>query len=222
MNYAVILAGGKGLRIGGKTPKQFIDLNGEPMIVRTIRAFNDVEEIDGICVVCLIDYLNLLNDLVKKYSLNKVKYVCFGGDSRQESVRNSLITLKNNGVKDDDIVLIHDCARPFVSSQIILDNIKECKKSGAIVTAIRSTDSLLISKKGGEVDSYLDRSTVYNCQTPQTFKFSIIYEAHKDATDNKIFDSTDDASLVIRMNKKVSIVLGDSSNKKITYKEDLK
>ena len=78
MNYAVILAGGKGLRIGGKTPKQFIDLNGEPMIVRTIRAFNDVDEIDGICVVCLIDYLSLLNDLVKKYNLNKVKFVCFG------------------------------------------------------------------------------------------------------------------------------------------------
>ena len=125
-------------------------------------------------------------------------------------------------MKDDDIVLIHDCARPLISQKIILDNIKGCQEYGAVDTVIKATDTIVRSVDEQKISDIPLRKELYQGQTPQTFKFSIIYEAHKDATDNKIFDSTDDASLVIRMNKKVSIVLGDSSNKKITYKEDLK
>ena len=221
MNYAIVLAGGKGLRIGLDKPKQFIDINNEPMIVTSIKAFNDVNEIDSICVVCLKEYISYLNELVKKYSLNKVNLVVEGGASRQESVFNGLKALKNQGILDSDIVLIHDGARPFVSKEIILNNIKVAKENDAAITVIKSTDSLLMSKTGKVVDSYLDREHVYNCQTPQSFKFSLIFEAHNQARNDGIFDASDDARLVIRMNKKVSLVLGDANNKKITYKEDL-
>ena len=134
---------------------------------------------------------------------------------------NGLKALKNQGILDSDIVLIHDGARPFVSKEIILNNIKVAKENDAAITVIKSTDSLLMSKTGKVVDSYLDREHIYNCQTPQSFKFSLIFEAHNQARNDGIFDASDDARLVIRMNKNVSLVLGDVNNKKITYKEDL-
>ena len=221
MNYAIVLAGGKGLRLGLDTPKQFVIIKDEPMIVKTIKAFNNVDEIDAIIVVCLSDYIDHLNGLVKEYSLNKVKAVVAGGATRQQSVFAGLQTLEKLNASNEDVVLIHDGARPYVSKEIILNNIKTAKENDAAITVIKSTDSVLMSKQGKVVDSYLNREEIYNCQTPQSFKFGLILEAHKLAKEEGILDASDDACLVIRMNKKVSIVLGDVNNKKITYKEDL-
>ena len=221
MNYAIVLAGGKGLRLGLDTPKQFVIIKDEPMIVKTIKAFNNVDEIDAIIVVCLADYINHLNGLVKEYSLNKVKAVVEGGATRQQSVFAGLQSLEKLNASEEDVVLIHDGARPYVSKGIILNNIKTAKENDAAITVIKSTDSVLMSKQGKVVDSYLNREEIYNCQTPQSFKLGLILEAHKLAKEEGILDASDDACLVIRMNKKVSIVLGDVNNKKITYKEDL-
>lgn len=221
MNYAIVLAGGKGVRLGADRPKQFVIIKDEPMIVKTIKAFNSVDEIDEIIVVCLEEYISYLNELVEEYSLNKVKKVVAGGNSRQLSVYAGLEALEKANISKDDIVLIHDGARPFVSKEIILNNIKAAKENDAAITVIKSTDSVLLSKQGEVVDSYLNRDEVYNCQTPQTFKFDLILKAHKKAKEDGVAHASDDASLVIRMNQKVSIVLGDVNNKKITYKEDL-
>ena len=221
MNYAIVLAGGKGVRLGADRPKQFVIIKDEPMIVKTIKAFNSVDEIDEIIVVCLEEYISYLNELVEEYSLNKVKKVVAGGNSRQLSVYAGLEALEKANISKDDIVLIHDGARPFVSKEIILNNIKAAKENDAAITVIKSTDSVLLSKQGEVVDFYLNRDEVYNCQTPQTFKFGLILKAHKKAKEDGVVHASDDASLVIRMNQKVSIVLGDVNNKKITYKEDL-
>ena len=221
MNYAIVLAGGKGVRLGADRPKQFVIIKDEPMIVKTIKAFNSVDEIDEIIVVCLEEYISYLNELVEEYSLNKVKKVVDGGNSRQLSVYAGLEALEKANISKDDIVLIHDGARPFVSKEIILNNIKAAKENDAAITVIKSTDSVLLSKQGEVVDFYLNRDEVYNCQTPQTFKFGLILKAHKKAKEDGVVHASDDASLVIRMNQKVSIVLGDINNKKITYKEDL-
>ena len=221
MNYAIVLAGGKGVRLGADRPKQFVIIKDEPMIVKTIKAFNSVDEIDEIIVVCLEEYISYLNELVEEYSLNKVKKVVAGGNSRQLSVYAGLEALEKANISKDDIVLIHDGARPFVSKEIILNNIKAAKENDAAITVIKSTDSVLLSKQGEVVDFYLNRDEVYNCQTPQTFKFGLILKAHKKAKEDGVVHASDDASLVIRMNQKVSIVLGDINNKKITYKEDL-
>ena len=221
MNYAIVLAGGKGLRLGLDTPKQFVIIKDEPMIVKTIKTFNNVDEIDAIIVVSLSDYIDHLNGLVKEYSLNIVKAVVAGGATRQQSVFAGLQALEKLNASKEDVVLIHDGARPYVSKEIILNNIKTAKENDAAITVIKSTDSVLMSKQGKVVDSYLNREEIYNCQTPQSFKFGLILEAHKLAKEEGILDASDDACLAIRMNKKVSIVLGDVNNKKITYKEDL-
>ena len=153
--------------------------------------------------------------------MNKVKAVVAGGATRQQSVFAGLQTLEKLNASNEDVVLIHDGARPYVSKEIILNNIKTAKENDAAITVIKSTDSVLMSKQGKVVDSYLNREEIYNCQTPQSFKYGLILEAHKLAKEEGILDASDDACLVIRMNKKVSIVLGDVNNKKITYKEDL-
>ena len=221
MNYAIILAGGKGLRTGTKTPKQFLNIEkNTPMIVKTIKAFNSTKEVDAICVVCLDKYISKVNSFVEKFKLKKVQLVVKGGSTRQQSVFAGLNALKDAGAKENDIVLIHDCARPFVSKRIILDNIKQCEKYNAVITAIQSTDSVFISTDNHKVGKYLERKELYNCQTPQTFKFRLIYLAHQTAKSNGIKDATDDAMLVMRIGGIVRIVEGEASNKKVTFKED--
>ena len=220
-NIAIVLAGGQGLRMGSDTPKQFLNIDNLPMIVKTISAFNAVKAIDFILVVCLKDYIPEMEKLVKEYNLNKVRYIVEGGSTRQESVFKGLTKLKQEKVDGGDIVLIHDGARPFVSEKIILDNIEACDKHYAVNTVIKVTDSVLISKDGEYVNRYLDRDELYRCQTPQTFRLDIIYGAHEDAIKDGIVNATDDASLLIRFNKPVHLVLGDPSNKKITNPQDL-
>ena len=220
MNFAIILAGGKGLRTGFSTPKQFLEIDNIPMIARTIKAFNDAPEIDEICVVCVPEFVAKMNKIANEFYLNKVKCITQGGDTRQASVFAGLKAIKDNA-KEDDIVLIHDGARPFVDRKIILDNLDAVSKTGAVVTAIRTKDSILVSLDGKEVYGYMDRSQLFNVQTPQTFKFGIIYHAHESAVKDEINDATDDACLVVREGKKVVVVEGNPNNNKITYKEDL-
>lgn len=222
MNIAIVLAGGKGLRMGYSIPKQFLLINDKPMIVQTLEAFNQCQYIDAICLVCLEEYVEEAKSLIKEYGLNKVTYVINGGATRQESVFEGLKALKENGANDDDVVLIHDGARPFVSEKIILDNIRACRQYGSVCTVVKTTDSILISKDGNLVDDYLNRNELYNCQTPQTFKFKVIYDAHTKAYKKGINDATDDCVLVKKMNKYVYLVEGERTNLKITNPEDLK
>ena len=222
MNLAIVLAGGKGLRMGYSIPKQFLLINDKPMIVQTLDAFNQCQYIDAICLVCLEEYKDEAKSLIEEYNLNKVKYIVNGGATRQESVYEGLKAFKENGADDEDVILIHDGARPFVSEEIILNNIRACRQYGSVCTVVKTTDSILISKDGNLVDDYLNRNELYNCQTPQTFKFKVILEAHTKANKKGINDATDDCVLVKRLNKYVYLVEGERTNIKITNPEDLK
>ena len=217
----IITAAGSSTRIGSGVKKEYLPYkNGTVLSVCAetfLNAFAEDPEIEitDFIITCPRGGIEECRQALGNV-MNSGVHLVEGSDTRQKSVYNGLLAVKGQ----PDIVLIHDCARPFVSKRIILDNIKQCEKYNAVITAIQSTDSVFISTDNHKVGKYLERKELYNCQTPQTFKFRLIYLAHQTAKSNGIKDATDDAMLVMRIGGIVRIVEGEASNKKVTFKED--
>ena len=218
-NIALILAGGTGSRLGSTMPKQFLQLaNNKEIIVMSIDVFAKHPQIDRILVVCHKDYLNLLGSLIEMEHYKTPISLIAGGDTRQESSFLGLCKLEKR-CNDDDIILIHDAARPFVTSQIISDNITCAIKTSACTTVISMQDTVLFSQDDTTATSIPDRSKMYRVQTPQTFRLQLILNAHRTAQSSVLF--TDDAGLLVTQNIPVTLVAGDNRNIKITSSEDM-
>lgn len=217
MNIALILAAGKGTRLGNKTPKQFLKVDNKPIFIYPLEAFNNCKNIDSILVVANKEYFSFVKENVEAYGINKYRGLIQGGETRQESVRNGLDYL-SSVASDDDVILIHDSARAMVSEDIINANIAAMKKYDAVTTAIQASDTIVRSKDGKDIENALNRSELYLVQTPQTFRFKTIKEAHEKAINS---NSTDDSQLVRELGIEVGIVPGDRNNFKITTIDDL-
>jgi D-ribitol-5-phosphate cytidylyltransferase len=221
VNIGIILAGGIGSRMGlVDQPKQFIDVYGRPILVHTLEVFDMHSEIDAIAVVCLPEWQEDVRIWLRRYEVNKVKWLVDAGKTRQESVYNGLKAISKD-ISDDDIVVIHDSARPLISNRIISDNVAGAKRWKAVDTVIPSADTIIKSLNGEQMDSVPLRKELYLGQTPQSFKYSLIMEAHEHAKDNIIADATDDCQLILRRGTPVQLVQGDKLNFKITTMEDL-
>lgn len=220
MNIALIVAGGSGTRIGGDIPKQFLEIESKPLIIYTIEVFQEDPQIDAIALICREDYREKLSGWIEKWKLTKVKWITAGGDTRQQSVENGL-RLLDEYFSGDDILLIHDAARPLVSHRIISDSIKAAAEHGAVNTVVPSADTVIVSDDGLFIDEVTVRSKMYLCQTPQSFKLSVIKKAHEYAKTNRVNTATDDCQLVLAMGENVFLVKGDKLNFKVTTPEDL-
>ena len=222
MNIALILAAGSGTRMGNTNkPKQFLSIYNKPLIVHTIEAFEMHDDIDMILIVTNDTYIDDVKIWCKQYDLTKVQYIVAGGSSRQESVYNGLKKLEKSGTKDDDIILIHDAARPLISQTIITDNIESCKKYHAVDTVIPSSDTIIRSVDKETICEIQKRSEQYQGQTPQSFTFKVINDAHEYAKSINNTETTDDCRLVLNMGKEVHLVNGSKLNFKITTFDDL-
>jgi len=222
MNIAMILAAGTGSRMGNTaTPKQFLNIYNKPLIVHTVEAFEMNDKIDQIIIVTNDSYIDQVKVWCKQFDLGKVKYVVAGSDSRQKSVYCGLSKLKEVGIKDDDIVLIHDSARPLISQKIIDDNVELCEKYGAVDTVIPSADTIIRSINQETIHEIQKRSELFCGQTPQSFRFSIILGAHDLAISKNDSDTTDDCKLVIKYGVDVHLAMGSKMNFKITTFDDL-
>ena len=175
MNIAIVLAAGKSERLNDiNVPKQLYLLNNVPLFMYSVLTFNNLEDIDQVYVVTNEECYEKINQYLDLYRLEKVKGIFLGGKTRQESVYNALKKLEAAGINDDDIVLIHDAARPLMDKFIVLDNIAGVKMYDAVTTAIKVKDTVI---KGDEVlDDFVDREGLYQVQTPQSFRFRIIKE----------------------------------------------
>jgi D-ribitol-5-phosphate cytidylyltransferase len=221
MNIGIILAGGEGSRMGNiDRPKQFIEVYGKPVVIHTLENFDIHPEIDAIAVVCLKEWQEELKILIRKFELNKVKWIIDGGKTRQESTLNALNVLVEV-LNSDDIVVIHDSARPLITNSVISNNIKGANEFGAVDTIIPASDTIVRSLDGNKIFDIPVRRELYLGQTPQSFKFSIIKEAHEIAINNNIDNATDDCQLVLNTGKSVHLITGDKLNFKITTQEDL-
>lgn len=218
MNIALIVAAGSSLRMGNvDTPKQFINFEGKPLLIYSVDTFNKHNQIDAVVIVTSNDYIEQVNNWCKEYKLNKVKAIVSGGSTRQESVYNGLKAMKDFA-KDNDIVLIHDAARPLISEDIISNNISACEQYDAVTTVIKANDTIVHSTEGESINDVPKRKELYQSQTPQTFKYSLIMKAHESVANS---DATDDTQLVLSLNRDVYLVLGDKRNFKVTTPEDL-
>ncbi|MBE6784373.1 MAG: D-ribitol-5-phosphate cytidylyltransferase [Ruminococcaceae bacterium] len=224
MNIAVILAGGTGSRMGMvDKPKQFIDIYGKPVVIHTIEAFEINENIDAICVICTKEWQEDLSIWIKEYDIRKVRWIGDAGKTRQESSLNALDAIKDD-VKDDDIIIIHDSARPLISQRIINDNIEKVKECGACDTVIPAQDTIIRSVDGETLESIPVRRELYLGQTPQSFRHSIVRKAYDDyfaLPENERPVMTDDCGLVLASGVKIGMAMGDKLNMKMTTMEDL-
>ncbi|MCF6411880.1 2-C-methyl-D-erythritol 4-phosphate cytidylyltransferase [Pseudalkalibacillus salsuginis] len=215
MDYIVVIpAAGQGKRMDAGKNKQLITLQGIPLIVHTLRIFQEDDWCSGIILVGNKRELNELEQIVSEYNLDKVQRIVAGGLERQHSVYEGL-----KAIDAESLVLIHDGARPFVSIDSIHNLVTRTIDSGAAVLAVPIKDTVKRIERGTVIET-VDRSSLWAIQTPQAFHLSLIRDAHE-AAGNKGHLGTDDASLVEHFGSSVSIVEGDYLNIKLTTKEDL-
>ena len=224
MNIALILAGGTGTRTNGNKPKQFMEINGVPMLVHTVCRFKQHDNIDYVCVVVPEAYIQDTKELLLQYN-QPADAVIAGGSDRRRSSYNGIKYLSDT-FSQEDIVLIHDAARPNICEKIITDNITAARQVGGAVTAVTAQDTLLIGDADKNVAGYVNRENAYIVQTPQSFKLGLILEAHEQVnaliSEGEIdpLSITDDSRLAVITDKKVAIVAGDKFNIKVTTVED--
>lgn len=212
---AIIPAAGRGLRMGGKG-KQFLELSGIPIIVRTLRVFEAVESVEAIYLVVPKDKVAYCEkEIVLAFNLEKVVKVIAGGEERQDSVSNALKITSAY-----DIIVVHDGVRPFVTEKMINESIEGAFEYGAAVVAIPETDTVKAADKEGFISREVKRERLWRIQTPQTFKRELLEEAMNKA-DEEGFKGTDESSLVERGGGRVKIIKGNSLNIKITVPEDI-
>lgn len=217
-NLTIILAGGSGIRLSKKSPKQFLHLTGKPIIAHTIEKFETHPGIDHIFIVTHPEYLDQTAALVEKNGYKKVKKVLKGGETRQESSYNGITA----GEEDYENVLIHDAARPFITHNIIDELIRKLGCFAAVVPGIPSADTIIKIDEGQLVEEIPDRTFLRRVQTPQAFKLTLIKKAHRLALDNNIQNVSDDCSLVLKFElADICFVPGSPDNIKITYPRDL-
>ena len=207
----IILMAGLSTRFGGPQNKQLCLLEGKPVFSYSLDAF--AHRFEELVVVVNNDNKSDVEEYLKKNSY-KAKVV-LGGETRQESVEHALSVLD---LDKDDIVVIHDAARPLVDVFIINQVVKAAEECGASTAYLEASDTIAIKNDKDEVKEFVNRNSVAQIQTPQAFKFGLLKEAHKLASSN---EATDDCSLILKMGNKVKLVKGDKKYHKITTKEDL-
>ena len=223
MIYAAILAGGKGTRMGGGLPKQFLEINGVPIVVRTVRAFLQCGVIDDIALCVPRDYMDYTRSTLDRYPDTYGKsYVIEGGADRTGSLENACRFFEERyEITDSDVLITHDCVRPFVTAGIVISSVETARKYGGATAAVPSVDTVCFSSDGRIIESVPDRSKLFSVQTPQTFMFRDFCEVLYSLTEEEKSRVTD-ASAVFRMRgRTVALSAGAHFNIKITHPSDI-
>ena len=213
--FAIIPAGGKGKRSGTDTPKQYLKFHGKELITYTLEVFQKNKFIDEIIISAEQSYFTLLNKIAKDYNLTKISQLVEGGEERQDSVYNALKAIKAD---DDDLISVHDAARPLLPDAILTKAFHTAKEKGNSLVCLKARDTLL---KGDKiVKEYVDRSEIYYVQTPQIFKYGDLMKAMKKAYE-KNFIGTDESMLIKEIGIDINIVEGSMLNFKVTTVTDI-
>jgi 2-C-methyl-D-erythritol 4-phosphate cytidylyltransferase len=210
----LIVAGGKGKRMHSTIPKQFIPLDGIPMLIHALLPFEQNPRINTIVIVLPKKYHMKGKHLLKKYNIQKISAISSAGKTRQCSVQHGLSTLVN---LKPDLVVVHDAARPLVTRELIDRVCAQAERSGAASAAVELTDTI-IRKHNGKL---VERDELLRIQTPQAFDYSLLCSAHSHAQKKGIDNYPDDTSLMRAYGVKTAFVEGDVSNLKLTSKGDL-
>ena len=221
MNIAVIFAGGVGRRMHTRDlPKQFLQVYGKPIIIHTLQIFDTHSGIDAIVIACVKEWIPYLNELIDQYDLKKVKSVVVGGENGQESIYRGLLAAKAIAY-EEAIVLIHDGVRPFITHQVIDDNIQSVKEHGTAITTSIVTETLLIVDGTNLIEEVPDRSNSRIAKAPQSFWLEDILKAHDKAVLEGKKDFIDSCTMMQYYNYPLYLVDGPVENIKVTTQEDI-
>jgi 2-C-methyl-D-erythritol 4-phosphate cytidylyltransferase len=217
MNVAIVVAAGKGTRLGGNRPKQFLELDGIPVIIRTLRQFERCREIDEVVAVLPAEETAGFQSLAQQFELRKLAHVIGGGETRAQSVQLGLAS-----IDEAEIVAVHDGVRPFVTPEEIDQVVAAARIGGAAILVAAVADTIK-DIKDGRVIGTLSRTNLRRALTPQCFRFDLLKRAYDRLLEIQAegIEVTDDCLLVERLGLEIVAVEGSARNIKITREEDL-
>ncbi|MFJ4845164.1 2-C-methyl-D-erythritol 4-phosphate cytidylyltransferase [Streptomyces sp. NPDC088733] len=219
MNVALLFAGGIGSRMNSRDlPKQFLEINGKPIIIHTLERFESHPDIDAIAIAILPEYREHMVKLLKRYEIEKVRWIVDGGKTGQESRHNALRTVAAE-CPEDTVALIHDGVRPLIDAKLITANIETVKEHGSAITCTKFNETV-VSSENEHIDDVIPRDHIYAAQAPQSFRLGQILGLYDRAVAEGEHDSIDSCSLMHRYGQKLYRVVGPRSNIKITTAED--
>lgn len=222
--FGIILAGGQGTRMGNaERPKQFMEIGKKPIIIHTIEKFAIHSAFDKVIVLSPRAWISHTRDLIRKYIPRSSNVVVQGGSTRNETIMNGIRYIEENfGLDDNTIIVTHDSVRPFVSHRMIEENIRAAQECGACDTVIPATDTIVESAGHQFISSIPDRSTMYQGQTPQSFRAKKLRDIYESLTAAEKQILTDACKILVLKGEKVQLVEGDVTNIKITYPSDIR
>lgn len=221
-SVAIVFAAGSGTRMGAEVPKQFLELEGRPVLAHTLELFERHPLVDGIYLVVNADWTERAVEFAREYGISKLLGVTAGGDSAQESIYRGLRYAAEREPADA-AVLLHDGVRPYVTDEVIAANIESVEKYGSAVTYTPCYETIVVSRDGGRIDSMPRRAESYTAQAPQSFRLGEILAAHERvrARPGGYEGLVDQATLCFELGIPVHLVPGNRGNVKITTPEDL-
>lgn len=219
-DYVILLAGGVGKRMGAEIPKQFMEVDGKPIIVYTIERFQRNPHIEKILVVCVSDWIDYLKELIEKYCLTKVEWITEGGNTGHDSIRNGVFFLRNI-IKPDDFIIVHDAVRPILPQKAIDEVLRVAHENGNASSSIACHPPIVYTEdfKSGIAD--VDREHVMLTASPQAYQYSLALKCYEKAEEENKHNFTFTSSLLIHCGERVYFAKGTTNNIKITQKEDL-
>lgn len=221
MNIAVIFAGGVGMRMNSKDiPKQFLELFGKPIIIRTLEHFENNVQTDAVVIACLEEYIQYLSDLLQNYSIRKVRRIVPGGETGQLSIYNGLLAARGIAGQEDAVVLIHDGVRPLITDDLIARNIETVRKYGNCITSGMVQETIAEVDDEGVVRSVPDRKNSRVAKAPQSCRLSELLSVHEQAMKDGVYNTIDTCTLLNAYGIKLHMIDGPAENIKITTRED--
>lgn len=219
-NYGIVLAGGVGKRMKTEIPKQFIEVEGKPIIVYSLENFQRNPQIEKIIVICVKDWIKQLKEIVEKYSLSKVEWIIEGGSTGHDSIRNGVFFLRDK-TEPDDYIIVHDAVRPVLPQKVLDEVIRVAHAKGNASSSIACHPPIVYTDDFESGITDVDREHVMLTASPQAFRYSLALKCYERAEQENRHDFTFTSSLLIHCGERVYFAKGTTSNIKITTKEDL-
>ena len=221
MNIAIILSGGVGSRMGLNIPKQYVIVKEQPVLNYCLSTFLNNYAVDAIVIVVADEWIDFVKEHLGKLNPQKPVYYAKPGETRQYSIYNGLIVMRENGFKDEDIVIIHDGARPLVSDDLICRCIDGCNEVDGAMPVIPVKDTVYLSEDGKQIQALLNRSHLWAGQAPEAFKFGSYIKVHDEMDRDELLKITGSTEIAYKTGLCCQMIEGDPMNFKITTPEDL-
>lgn len=221
MNIAIILSGGVGSRMGANLPKQYMSVDGKPIIYYCLRTFLEIKEINVIIIVVAAEWREFVEDIIRMMKPAIPVFYAQSGETRQLSIYSGLKEAYNNGAMENDIVIIHDAARPMVSAKLISACLASCTAADGVLPVIPVKDTLYQSKNGYSISGLLNRCELFAGQAPEAFVFGKYLALHEKMPREELLNINGSTEIAYKGGLNIKLIKGDEMNFKITTPEDL-